>query len=209
MAVGPYSPTLPEIDILAPFMEGWYENEDGTYTISFGYSNANLDTLYIPVGEDNFLDPAQFDGVQSTIFFPGHHRGIFTVHSAGGDEGHRTSGGPLRKANGDVTRVPGRTTCRCLRIGLEAPASRQVSLPAFPSTRSPAWAGDLRASWQNVRRPSSVGSPLTLSVNPTDPSERDPDDARSSGGHSPSRGVVPAPGSRTGRVHAARVQPAP
>ena len=63
----PLQPTAPGNNTLAPFAEGWYANDDGTYSLSFGYVNLNLDTLYIPVGEDNFLDPAQFDGMQPTI----------------------------------------------------------------------------------------------------------------------------------------------
>ncbi len=46
----PLQPRAPGNRTLAPFMEGWYENEDGTYSISFGYLNANRDTLEIPLG---------------------------------------------------------------------------------------------------------------------------------------------------------------
>ena len=28
---------------VVPFFEGWYDNGDGTYTISFGYLNRNLE----------------------------------------------------------------------------------------------------------------------------------------------------------------------
>ena len=58
----PLQPRTPGNRTLAPFMEGWYENEDGTFSISFGYLNANQDTLMIPVGEGNSLDPAEYDG---------------------------------------------------------------------------------------------------------------------------------------------------
>ncbi len=75
----PLQPASPGNNTLAPFAEGWYENPDGTYSLSFGYVNTNLDTLYIPVGENNSLDQAQFDGVQAAIFFPGRHRGVFSV----------------------------------------------------------------------------------------------------------------------------------
>ena len=46
----PLQPNSPGNRTLAPFMEGWYENEDGTYSISFEYLNLNQDTLVIPVG---------------------------------------------------------------------------------------------------------------------------------------------------------------
>ncbi len=75
----PLQPTAPGNNTLAPFSEGWYANPDGTFSLSFGYVNTNLDTLYIPVGENNFLDHPEFDGVQATVFFPGRHRGIWSV----------------------------------------------------------------------------------------------------------------------------------
>ena len=173
----PLQPNSPGNHILAPFMEGWYENEDGTYTISFGYSNANLDTLYIPVGEDNFLDPAQFDGVQSTIFFPGHHRGIFTV-TLPAEMKDQDVWWTLTKANGDVTRVPGRISA--VAYELDWRPRPHGGLPPSVSFDSQSGVGRgppgiMAERTQNV----SVGSPLTLSVSATDPSQRDPDDARS------------------------------
>ena len=173
----PLQPNSPGNHTLAPFMEGWYENEDGTYTISFGYSNANLDTLYIPVGEDNFLDPAQFDGVQSTIFYPGHHRGIFTV-TLPAEMKDQDVWWTLTKANGDVTRVPGRTGA--VAYELDWRPRPHGGLPPSVSFDSQSGVGRGPPGIMAERRQTvSVGSPLTLSVNATDPSERDPDDARS------------------------------
>ena len=173
----PLQPNSPGNHILAPFMEGWYENEDGTYTISFGYSNANLDTLYIPVGEDNFLDPAQFDGVQSTIFFPGHHRGIFTV-TLPAEMKDQDVWWTLTKANGDVTRVPGRT--RADAYELDWRPRPHGGLPPSVSFDSQSGVGRGPPGIMAERTQTvAVGSPLTLSVSTTDPSERDPDDARS------------------------------
>ena len=173
----PLQPNSPGNHILAPFMEGWYENEDGTYTISFGYSNANLDTLYIPVGEDNFLDPAQFDGVQSTIFFPGHHRGIFTV-TLPAEMKDQDVWWTLTKANGDVTRVPGRTGAAAYELDWRP--RPHGGLPPSVSFDSQSGVGRGPPGIMAERtRTVAVGSPLTLSVNATDPSERDPDDARS------------------------------
>ncbi len=173
----PLQPNSPGNHILAPFMEGWYANEDGTYTISFGYSNANLDTLYIPVGEGNFLDPAQFDGVQSTIFFPGHHRGIFTV-TLPAEMKDQDVWWTLTKANGDVTRVPGRTGA--IAYELDWMPRPHGGLPPSVSFDSQSGVGRGPPGIMAERTQTvSVGSPLTLSVNATDPSERDPDDARS------------------------------
>jgi len=172
----PLQPNSPGNHILAPFMEGWYENEDGTYTISFGYSNANLDTLYIPVGEDNFLDPAQFDGVQSTIFFPGHHRGIFTV-TLPAEMKDQDVWWTLTKANGDVTRVPGRTSADAYELDWRP--RPHGGLPPSVSFDSQSGVGRGPPGIMAERTQTvAVGSPLTLSVNATDPSERDTEDFR-------------------------------
>ena len=66
---------------IIPVMEGWYENDDGTVTISFGYHNKSAEgTLVIPFGENNRIEPAPFDGVQPTFFdragTPGIHHNV-------------------------------------------------------------------------------------------------------------------------------------
>ena len=172
----PLQPNAPGNRTLAPFMEGWYANEDGTYSISFGYLNANEDTLVIPLGEGNFLDPAEFDGMQPTIFYPGHHRGIFTVTLPAVME-DQDVWWTLRKANGDVTTVPGRVSSNAYE--LDWFARPHGSLPPSVSFDSQSGVGRgppgiLAERTQTV----SVGSPLTLSVNATDPSERDSEDFR-------------------------------
>ena len=54
---------------VVPVFEGWFENEDGTYTLSFGYISMNLaEPLNIPLGPDNFIEPSEFDGGQPTHF---------------------------------------------------------------------------------------------------------------------------------------------
>ncbi len=172
----PLQPRAPGNRYLAPFMEGWYENEDGTFSISFGYLNANEDTIQIPLGPDNFIEPAQFDGMQPTIFFPGHPRGLFTVTlpAAMRDQDVWWT---LRKANGDVTRVPGRVTSHAYELDwVPRPHGSVHPLVSFGSDaeegRGPP--GIMAERTETI----SVGSPLTLSINTRDPSERDLDDAR-------------------------------
>ena len=173
----PLQPSSPGNRTLAPFMEGWYANEDGTYSISFGYLNANEDTLVIPLGEGNFLDPAEFDGMQPTIFYPGHHRGIFTVTLSAEME-DQDVWWTLRKANGDVTSVPGRVSSNAYQ--LDWVPRPHGSLPPSVSFDSDSGVGRGPPGIMAERTQTvSVGSPLTLSVNATDPSERDPDDFRS------------------------------
>ena len=172
----PLQPSSPGNRTLAPFMEGWYANEDGTFSISFGYLNLNDDTLMIAVGEDNFLEPAEFNGMQPTVFFPGHHRGLFTVDLPA-DMQDEDVWWTLRKANGDVTRVPGRATSDAYELDwIPRPHG---SLPPSVSFDSQSGVGRGPPGIMAQRRQTvSVGEPLTLSVNATDPSERDREDFR-------------------------------
>jgi len=157
-------------------MEGWYANEDGTFSISFGYLNLNDDTLFIPVGEDNFLEPAQFNGMQPTVFFPGHVRGIFTAELPAAMR-ETNVWWTIRRANGDVTRVPGRATSNAYELDwIPRPHGSLHPLVSFDGQsdegRGPP--GLLADRTETV----SVGEPLTLSINGRDPSERDTDDFR-------------------------------
>ena len=87
----PLAPVPPDGQRVAPFFDGFYQNPDGTITLSFGYSNLNRErTIEIPLGPDNFIEPKEFDGRQPTSFPPvigsgptgarrDRERGVFTV----------------------------------------------------------------------------------------------------------------------------------
>ena len=65
---------------VTPAFEGWYPNEDGTYSMSFGYYNRNSEEIIeIPVGSDNMLEPASLVQNQPTRFEEGRHWGTFAV----------------------------------------------------------------------------------------------------------------------------------
>lgn len=60
---------LPSGQPVIPIFESWIPNPDGTIQFSFGYINLNSEeTLYIPLGPDNFIEPRKFDGFQPTHF---------------------------------------------------------------------------------------------------------------------------------------------
>lgn len=67
---------------VTPAFEGWYENPDGSYTLSFGYYNRNTEeVLHIPTGPDNQIEgvPGGADQGQPTRFESGRHWGVFGV----------------------------------------------------------------------------------------------------------------------------------
>jgi len=172
----PLQPRSPGNRHLAPFMEGWYANEDGTFSISFGYLNANSDTIIIPLGPDNFIEPAQFDGMQPTIFVPGHQRGLFTAELSA-EMRDTDVWWTIRKPNGDVSRVPGRIGSGAYELDwVPRPHGSMHPLVSFEGQtgegRGPT--GLMADRTETV----SAGSPVTLSVNGRDPSERDTEDFR-------------------------------
>lgn len=65
---------------VTPAYEGWYDNNDGTYSISFGYYNRNSEEIIeIPLGPDNRLEPADLPQNQPTRFEEGRQWGTFVV----------------------------------------------------------------------------------------------------------------------------------
>lgn len=62
---------------IAPFFNGWIANEDGSTTFVFGFANLNREEIVdVPLGPNNFIEPAEYDGVQPT-HFPVYSRGGF------------------------------------------------------------------------------------------------------------------------------------
>ena len=63
-----------------PAYEGWWENDDGSFSLVFGYHNENWEEeLDITVGEGNFFSPGEADRGQPTHFLPRRNRFTFEV----------------------------------------------------------------------------------------------------------------------------------
>jgi hypothetical protein len=167
--------------VVAPFLEGWYPNEDGTISYSFGYLNMNEETTEIPIGEGNMIEPAEYNGMQPTVFLPGRHRGMFAV----------TVPASMREADiwwtitnpdGEVTRVPGRTKWSAYMLDwIPRPHGSVPPEVAFDGGQAPNGLGPARGVpgvIANTRVSATVGAPTTLSVNIRDLSVRDPADPR-------------------------------
>lgn len=60
--------------------EGWFRNADGTVSLLVGYFNRNMQqTLDIPVGPNNRVEPGGPDLGQPTHFLPRRQWGVFTI----------------------------------------------------------------------------------------------------------------------------------
>jgi len=85
--------------------EGWYRNPDGSYNLLVGYFNRNRkESLDIPVGPNNRIEPGGPDQGQPTHFLPRRQWGVFTI-TVPADFGDKKLTWTL-VANGRTTSVP-------------------------------------------------------------------------------------------------------
>ncbi len=74
------APPSPSGQTVTPAFEGWYQNPDGTFSISFGYFNRNMvEQVEIPAGENNSISPGLPNQGQPTHFDTRRHYGVFAV----------------------------------------------------------------------------------------------------------------------------------
>jgi hypothetical protein len=65
---------------ISPAYEGWWPNDDGSFTMFFGYMNSNWEEEFdVPVGPDNQIEPGGPDQGQPTHFYPRRNMFLFTI----------------------------------------------------------------------------------------------------------------------------------
>jgi hypothetical protein len=175
----PLAPTPPEGQRVAPFFDGFYENADGTVSLSFGYSNLNAtDVVEIPLGPNNFIEPKEFDGRQPTSFPPvqgggptgarrDRERGVFTVTIPAKFTGDVVW--TLRHA-GQTHKVPGRTKTGA--YGLRWPMA-MGSIPPLVGFTAQTMTGRGPVGIESAPMQATVGVPLPITIWTKDDSERD------------------------------------
>ena len=158
---------------LIPAFEGWYRNPDGTFGLNFGYFNMNFaETFYIPIGPDNFIEPAQYNGMQPTFFMAApprsreaeqrhyRHESVFAVNVPADFTGDLVW---TLRYKGMTVKVPGRVRNDAYGIeNLEA----VTSSPLAPGIRLEASGEEGRGQIGPTIGPLSarVGTPLPLSA---------------------------------------------
>lgn len=162
-----------------PFFDGFYENADGSATLSFGYSNLNAtDVVEIPLGPNNFIEPKEFDGRQPTTFIPvqgggptgarrDRERGVFTVTIPAKYTGDVVW--TLRHA-GQTHKVPGRTKTGA--YGLKWPMA-MGSIPPLVGFTAKTMTGRGPVGIESAPMQATVGVPLPITIWTKDDSERD------------------------------------
>lgn len=162
---------------VAPIFEGWWRNPDGTYDLSFGYFNLNTkDAIDIPLGPDNFIEPARFNGGQPTHFdpVPGDGRGsrrsfgVFTV-TVPADIGKQRVVWTLRN-QGKTFSVPGHIGSTGYMLDAVETDGRGTSAPILTfNSAGPEGRGPRGVSTGPLT--TAVGTPLPLNVR-VDPGSR-------------------------------------
>lgn len=158
-----------------PLFEGYYPNPDGTYEICFGYFNLNTEEdVDIPLGPDNMIEPAEFDGMQPTHFDrvpAANYRRRFCVFTVNvpADFGEREVRWTLN-THGEAITTPGKVL---LPYFLDEPNSggRGIIAPVLRFEEDgPEFKG--RTGFTGERLTVAVGDPLTLSVWVDHPDDR-------------------------------------
>ena len=193
----------PRGQAVIPIYDGWYPKPDGTFDLCFGYYNLNLEeVLDIPVGPDNFIEPARFNGKQPTHFMvvpppPNLYRRyfcVFTVNVPANFGKNRVVW--TLKLRGRSYSVPGHMASKNYQLPeITAAASGRASVapvvkfePTGPEGRGKS------GVWAN--RTASVGKPLDLQISVPPPpkgteldavSMDDPDDSPAAGDKGPKR----------------------
>ena len=79
-SVLPMGPARERGASVTPAYEGWYRNDDGTFSMLVGYYNRNSkEPLTIPVGPNNKIEPGDPDQGQPTYFETGRQWGVFVI----------------------------------------------------------------------------------------------------------------------------------
>jgi hypothetical protein len=156
-----------------PIFEGWMARPDGSHDLCFGYFNMNMEeAIDIPLGPDNLIEPAEFNGLQPTHFLEvpereGRYYCVFTVNVPA-DFGAKRVVWTLRQ-KGRTFEVPGHTTLRGYQITDLVHVSRDLMAPKmqFVQPEGPAIVGKRGGTAGVSTIP--VGAPLKLSVSVAHP----------------------------------------
>lgn len=173
----PLAPIPPTGEPVAPFFEGWYRNDDGTFTFSWGFFNLNTEEILdIPLGPENFIEPNEFDGDQPTHFpvRPRRDRGVFsvTVPESYADTSRRVVW--TITSNGVTYSTPARVGIDALQLDYGPRA--MGSVPPLVRFGDDGEVGQHVQGAHSEPRTAAVGEPMSLALWVSEVSERAPDD---------------------------------
>ena len=169
--------TPPEGLPVIPVMEGWVANKDGTASFSMGFLNKNKVGVDIPLGPNNYIEPAKYDGQQPTYFPPGRGAGSFAI-TVPADEINQDIWWYLKTGDGEMLKIPGRYGESAYELDFIRPRPAGSMQPLVGFGEDGAQAAGLTALMGAHEGTVTVGQQLELAVNVSDPSMRDTSDPR-------------------------------
>ena len=162
---------------VAPMFNGWIANEDGSTTMIFGFANMNREAIVdVPLGPNNKLEPAEFDGAQPTHFPVYSRRGFVGIQERGafGVTVPADMAGTevvwTLTSGGNTYSIPGRATSPAYELSAGIAASGSLRPAIRFSEDGPVSVNEvgIYADPKTVK----VGQPLTLSAQMQDRGER-------------------------------------
>ena len=70
---------------IVPFMNCYWDNHDGTYTVSIGYNNKNSSSQTLPIGITNRFTSGNANRGQPTVFLTGVRNNVFAMTASAAD----------------------------------------------------------------------------------------------------------------------------
>ena len=163
---------------IIPVLEGWIDNQNGTTSFSFGIINRNDEGVDIPLGEANRIEPAKWDGIQPTHFPPGRSTGAFIV-TVPNDERETDVWWYLKTGSNEELKVPGRYGASAYELDFIRPRPQGALQPRVGLGEDGRQMPGLYAHIGDYSGgPVSVGERVELTINASDPAERDTTDPR-------------------------------
>lgn len=165
-------------DLIGPMFNGWIKNPDNSITMVFGFVNRNREEIVdIPLGPNNFIEPAMFDGGQPTHFpvysrpgFVGiQERGVFAVTVPA--EMADTEVVWTIKHKGFNYSIPGRASSTAYEMSAGSQALGSLN-PSIRFDTNGAVSTDREGIYAE-KMTASVGNPVTLTAYAQDRGERD------------------------------------
>ena len=156
-------------EAVAPMFNGWIKNEDGSVRMIFGFANTNReDIVDVPLGPNNHIEPAMFDGAQPTHFPVYQRRGFVGLQERGAfavtlpaDMAGTEVVWTLTHA-GHSYSVPGRATSTAYEMS-DGERALGTLKPAIRFNLNGSESDDMEGIYA-ARITTSVGDPVTLSA---------------------------------------------
>jgi hypothetical protein len=170
----------PQEDLpVIPVLEGWIRHEDGSRELVFGYINRNKESVDIPVSENNYIEPAEFNGMQPGHFEAGT-RGpqVFSV-TLPPERADQDVWWSIRSgSNNELLEVPGRARNSAYEIDFVRPRPQGTLSPLVGVGKSGTQATGRMAIITDYPTQVRAGQEVEIAVNASDPSVRDISDPR-------------------------------